>query len=410
MTAAGARRGGTGAGIAVTGIGLFTPAGADRATTWEAVRAGKSTAVLGDAGGVPFVACRAPEPRVPKGAVARRPDRAALFALSAAGEALADAGLTEAVRDGVRTGVVVGTGAGGVETYERELAVLRTGGPRDLSPFAVPGALPNGVAGQLAVEFGLRGPSLAVATACAAGASALGVALDLLAAGRCDVVLAGGAEAGLTPFYVAGFDRLRALSHRFHDPAGASRPFDAARDGFVMGEGAGFLVLERAADAAARGAGVRALISGYGAASDAHHVVAPRPDGAGLRAAVREALAEAGREPADVDLVNAHATGTPLGDRVEASVLAALFPHRPPVTSTKGVTGHLLGAAGAVEAALTVLSVAHGTVPPTANLAEVGEDITLDVPTTVRAARIRTAVSTSVGFGGHNAALVVTAP
>ncbi len=414
MTAPGVRPAGrdtgAGAGIAVTGIGLFTPAGADTATTWEAVCAGKPAAVLDEAGGVPFVACRAPEPPVPRGAVSRRPDRAALFALCAAGEALADAGLTEAARDGARTGVVVGTGAGGAETYERELAVLRADGPRDLSPFAVPGALPNGVAGQLAVAFGLRGPSLAVATACAAGASALGVAVDLLAAGRCDVVLAGGAEASLTPFYVAGFDRLRALSHRFDDPAGASRPFDAARDGFVMGEGAGFLVLERAADAAARGARVRALVAGYGAASDAHHVVAPRPDGAGLRAAVREALAEAGRAPADVDLVNAHATGTPLGDRVEAAALAALFPHRPPVTSTKGVTGHLLGAAGAVEAALTVLSVAHGTVPPTANLAEADEHITLDLPTTERAARIRTAVSTSVGFGGHNTALVVTAP
>ncbi|MEU5217343.1 beta-ketoacyl-[acyl-carrier-protein] synthase family protein [Streptomyces sp. NPDC020807] len=399
-----------GAGIAVTGVGLFTPAGPDRATTWEAVRTGKPTAVLADADGVPFVACRAPEPPVPRGAKARRPDRSALLALCAAGEALADAGLTDRARDGVRTGVVVGTGTGGATTYERELAVLRADGPRDLSSFAVPAALPNGVAGQLAVEFGLRGPSLAVATACAAGASAIGIALGLLATGRCDVVLAGGAESSLTPFYVAGFDRLRALSHRFHDPAGASRPFDAGRDGFVMGEGAGFLVLERAADAAARGAAVRALIAGYGETSDAHHVVAPRPDGEGLRTAVRLALAEAAREPGDVDLVNAHGTGTPLGDRVEAAVLSSLLPHRPPVTSTKGVTGHLLGAAGAVEAALTVLSLGEGTVPPTANFAEPGEGIDLDVPTTARAARLRTAVSTSVGFGGHNAALVVTTP
>ncbi|MEU4273958.1 beta-ketoacyl-[acyl-carrier-protein] synthase family protein [Streptomyces tanashiensis] len=403
---------GRGPGAAVTGVGLFTPAGADAATTWETVRAGKPTAALEERHGLRYLACRAPElPGDPGRAVtARRPDRSALLGLVAAREALADAGLDPAGWDGARVGVVVGVGAGGVLTFEAQHEVLRTDGPGDMSPFAVPGALPNGIAGQLAVEFGIRGPSAAVTTACAAGATAIGVALDLLALGRCDVVLAGGAEASLSPFYIAGFDRLRALSHRFDDPAGGLRPFDRDREGFVMAEGAGFLVLERPADAAARGAGARALITGYGATSDAHHVVAPRPDGSGLAAAVRGALAEAGAAPGEVDLVNAHGTGTPRGDAVEAAALAALFPHWPPVTSTKGVTGHLLGAAGAVEAALTVLSLAEDTVPPTANFAEPGEGIDLDVPTTARGARLRLAVSTSVGFGGHNAALVITAP
>ncbi|MFH9721982.1 beta-ketoacyl-[acyl-carrier-protein] synthase family protein [Streptomyces sp. NPDC017254] len=402
----------TSGGAAVTGIGLFTPAGADRATTWETVRVGKPTAGLEERDGLTYLACRAP--RLPddlgRAAAARRPDRTAALALCAAREALADAGLDPGTWDGVRVGVVAGIGAGGVLTYEAQREALRTGGPPDMSPFAVPGALPNAVAAQLAVEFGIRGPSMAVTTACAAGATAIGVALDLLALGRCELVLVGGAEASLSPFYIAGFDRLRALSRRFHDPAGGLRPFDVDRSGFVMAEGAGFLVLERPADAAARGARTRALISGYGATSDAHHLVAPRPDGSGLTAAVRGALAEAGAAPGDVDLVNAHGTGTPRGDAVEAAVLAALLPHRPPVTSTKGVTGHLLGAAGAVEAALTVLSVAESTVPPTANFSEPGEGIELDVPTAARTSRVRVAVSTSVGFGGHNAALVITAP
>ncbi|MFF3836563.1 beta-ketoacyl-[acyl-carrier-protein] synthase family protein [Streptomyces sp. NPDC001930] len=403
---------GPGRGAAVTGVGLFTPAGADRATTWETVRVGKPTSVREERDGLTYLACRAPEPPggLGRAAVARRPDRSAALALCAAREALADAGLDPGGWDGARVGVVVGIGAGGVLTYEAQREVLRTDGPGDMSSFAVPGALPNAVAAQLAVEFGVRGPSLAVTTACAAGASAIGVALDLLALGRCDLVLVGGSEASLSPFYIAGFDRLRALSRRFHDPAGGLRPFDVDRSGFVMAEGAGFLVLERPADAAARRARPRALISGYGATSDAHHVVAPRPDGSGLTAAVRGALAEAGASPGDVDLVNAHGTGTPRGDAVEAAVLAELLPHRPPVTSTKGVTGHLLGAAGAVEAVLTVLSVEEGTVPPTANFAEPGEGIDLDVPTTARTARLRLAVSTSVGFGGHNAALVITAP
>lgn len=412
MPGPGAAKPRVGSGAAVTGVGLFTPAGADAATTWEAVRAGKSTAVLEERDGLRHLVCRAPElPAGPgRSVAARRPDRSALLALVAAREALADAGLDPAGPDGARVGVVVGIGAAGVLTFEAQREVLRTDGPGDMSAFAVPGALPNGVAGQLAVEFGIRGPSSAVTTACAAGATAIGTALDLLALGRCDVVLAGGTEASLTPFYLAGFDRLRALSRRFHDPAGGLRPFDRDREGFVMGEGAGFLVLERPADAAARGAGVRGLVTGYGATSDAHHVVAPRPDGSGLTAAVRGALAEAGAAPGDVDLVNAHGTGTPLGDAVEAAALAALLPHRPPVTSTKGVTGHLLGAAGAVEAALTVLSLAQGTVPPTANFAEPGEGIDLDVPTTARDSRLRLALSTSVGFGGHNAALVFAAP
>ncbi|MBD0708037.1 MULTISPECIES: beta-ketoacyl-[acyl-carrier-protein] synthase family protein [unclassified Streptomyces] len=402
--------------VAVTGIGLFTPAGGDRETTWETVRAGKQTAGVEEWEGLRYLTCRAPAfPGSPAGpAASRRPDRSAGLALCAAREALADAGFAHGspggpwgvAADPARVGVVAGIGVGPVLTYEEQRGLLGRGGPWGMSPYAVPGALPNAVAAQLSVEFGARGPSMTVTTACAAGATAIGTALDLLTLGRCDVVLAGGTDAPLSPYYLAGFDRLGALSRRFHDPGGGLRPFDVDRSGFVMGEGAGFLVLERPADAAARGARVRALVRGYGATSDAHHLVAPRPDGEGLSEAVLNALSEAGATPSDVTLVNAHGTGTPLGDAAEAKVLASLLPHHPPVTSTKGVTGHLLGAAGAVEAALTVLSVEESTIPPTANHTEPGEGITLNIPTATGPTRPGLAVSTSVGFGGHNAALV----
>ncbi|CCB78298.1 3-oxoacyl-[acyl-carrier-protein] synthase 2 (fragment) [Streptantibioticus cattleyicolor NRRL 8057 = DSM 46488] len=303
--------------------------------------------------------------------------------------------------------MVIGSGAGGAGTLEEQHHALLAEGPAGMSPFAVPSALGNSVSAQVSIALRATGPSSTINTACAAGATALGTAMDLLRLGRCDIAVAGGADAALTPYYVTGFDRLGALSRRFHDPGGAPRPFDAERDGFVMGEGAGVLVLERAAHARARGARIRARLAGYGASCDAHHVVKPRPDGAGLAAAVRAALADAGARPADVAHVNAHGTGTVLGDRAEAAVLARLLPHRPPVSATKGVTGHLLGAAGAVEAALTVLTVEHGRVPPTANLTERSAGVDLDLPVRCRAADVPFALSTSVGFGGQNTVLAV---
>lgn len=274
-----------------------------------------------------------------------------------------------------------------------------------MSAFSVPSSLASSLAAQLSIRFNATGPSFTVNTACASGATAIATALDLLALDRCDIAIAGGAEAPLTPFYVAGFDRLHALSHRFDDPAGASRPFDKDRDGFVMAEGAGMVVLERHRDARTRGARVRARVVGCGATSDAYHVVKPHPGGEGLAAAIRSALATASAAPEDVSHVNAHGSGTPLGDRVEAAVLASLLPHRPPITSNKGVIGHLLGAAGAVEAALTVLLIEDRLVPPTANLATPSPDIDLDLATTCRPAPLDLALSISIGFGGHNTVL-----
>ncbi|MFJ6897366.1 beta-ketoacyl-[acyl-carrier-protein] synthase family protein [Streptomyces hokutonensis] len=399
-------------GVCVTGLGLVTPAGDGWAPSWERVCKGLPTAVLErEQETVPaHLACRVGgfDPARLGRARARRPDRCAQLALLAAREALADAGLDPARWEGARVAVIVGSSSGGAQTLETGHRALLAAGPQDMSPYAVPASLSNTVSAQLTIEFGAGGASCTVNTACASGASAIGMALDLLALDRCDIALAGGAEAAITPFYVAGFDRIGALSHHFDDPAGALRAFDRQRDGFVIGEGAGMLVLERTADARARGARARARVSGFGAASDAHHVVKPHPDGTGLAAAVREALARADVSARDVAHINAHGTGTPAGDRAEARVLDALFPHRPPVTSTKPVTGHLLGAAGAVEAAFTVLAVEQGLIPPTANLTDHDPAIDLDIPTECRAGGLPLALSLSMGFGGQNAVLAVT--
>ncbi|AUG80718.1 3-oxoacyl-ACP synthase [Kitasatospora sp. MMS16-BH015] len=394
--------------VCVTGLGLYTPAGDGAAATWGQVCKGLPTAELvGSEGGSPRLACRAPafDPARLGRARARKPDRATAFALLAAQEALADAGLDPAEWDGARVGVVLGSGLAGVATYEGEHRSLLAGGTRSLSALAFPSTLGNSLSAQLAIELGVTGPSFTVNTACAAGATAIGLALDLLRLDRCDLVVTGGADAALTPYYYAGFDRVGALSRRYHDPAGALRPFDAERDGFVIGEGAGVLVLERTADARARGARPRARLLGYGLSSDAHHVVKPDPLGVGLRACLEGALADAGVAPGEVAHVNAHGTGTPLGDRAEAEVLARLLPHRPVVSATKAVTGHLLGAAGAVEAALTVLAIEAALAPPTANLTT--PDTGLDLLTTAQPLAIPVALSTSAGFGGQNAALVL---
>ncbi|MDH6575407.1 beta-ketoacyl-[acyl-carrier-protein] synthase family protein [Kitasatospora sp. MAP5-34] len=397
--------------VCVTGVGLMTPAGDGWAASWERVCKGVPTADL-----VPqsqsyptHLACRVPgfEPSRLGRARARRPDRCTELALLAAFDALADSSLESSSWDGARVAVVLGSGLAGGLTHEAEHRVLLADGAQNLSPMSVPSSIANSLTAQLSIELGATGVSFTVNTACASGATAVGAAVDLLRLGRCDIAVAGGADAPITPYYVAGFDRLHAMSHRFDDPSGGLRPFDVDRDGFVIGEGAGVLILERVSDARARGARVRARILGHGSSSDAHHVVKPRPDGAGLDAALRAALADSGAAPADVAHVNAHGTGTPLGDRVEAAVLAGLFPHRPSVTSTKAVTGHLLGAAGAVEAVFSVLAVEGGLAPPTANLVTLAPDIELDVPTECRPGPIPLAVSLSAGFGGQNTVLAV---
>ncbi|MER7787031.1 beta-ketoacyl-[acyl-carrier-protein] synthase family protein [Streptomyces sp. NPDC097640] len=398
--------------IAVTGLGLVTPGGIGTGPSWQSALDGRSAAAVDPelAGNPVRISCRVPgfDPdRLLGGRRAHRLDRFVQFAVVAAREAIADAGLDPATWDGGRVGVVLGCADGGPATREAQHRVLLEESPAWVSPLLLPMQLSNMVAGQTAIEFGATGPNLVVATACASGASAIGTARDLLALDRCDIVITGGSEAMITPLNMAGFAKMGALSKREDDPATASRPFDADRDGFVAGEGAGVLVLERVADARARGARVRARVMGYGATADAHHMSSPHPDGVGIEAALRAALADAGAGPGDVQHVNAHGTGTPLNDLAEGRMLHRALTADPLVTSTKGVTGHLLGAAGAVEAAFTVLAVERQLVPPTAGLFTLDPRLDIKIPTTPTATRIDLAVSDSFGFGGQNAVLAI---
>ncbi|MGX1544223.1 beta-ketoacyl-[acyl-carrier-protein] synthase family protein [Streptomyces adustus] len=402
------------ADIAVTGLGLVTPGGIGTAASWRTVCAGRPAAAPDPAlpPGPTGITCRVPGfdgEALLGGRRAHRLDRFTQFALVAAAEAVADAGLDPKHWDGARVAVVLGCADGGPETVEAQHQVLLREGPTRVSPLLLPMQLPNMLAGQTAIELGATGPNLVVATACASGATAIGTARDLLLLDRCDIALAGGSEAMITPLVMAGFAQMGALSRHADDPARASRPFDADRDGFVAAEGSGVLVLERAGDARARGARARARLVGHGATADAHHMTSPHPTGAGAEAALRAALADAGATPEDVRHVNAHGTSTRLNDLVEAQVLSRVLPHAPLVTSTKGVTGHLLGAAGAVEAAFTVLSVEHALVPPTAGLTTLDPKIHIEAATAAVPLDIPLAVSNSFGFGGQNAVLAFAA-
>jgi beta-ketoacyl-acyl-carrier-protein synthase II len=399
--------------VAVTGLGLVTAAGQGVEATWRGVCDGRSAATRNPAlSGLPVdISCTVPD-FVASKLVGRRSalshDRFSQLAIVAAREAMADAGLDPRAWDGARVGVVIGCGLGGVATWERQHQVMLDKGATSVSPLLIPMLVPNMVAGNLAIEFGATGPNFVTATACASGATAIGAAMELLRGGACDVVITGGAEAGVSPLIVTAFAQMGALSRRLADPPAASRPFDADRDGFVIGEGSGILVLEREADARARGARPHALLIGYGASADAHHETAPDPTGAGVLRALHAALAQAGLAPDEIDHVNAHGTSTPVGDLAEARALRRLPGLRASVTAAKGVVGHTLGAAGAIETALTVLSVETATAPPTANVERQDPEIDLDV--VVKGARsqpMKVALSNSFGFGGQNAVLVV---
>ncbi|MEV6553846.1 beta-ketoacyl-[acyl-carrier-protein] synthase family protein [Streptomyces sp. NPDC051597] len=400
--------------VVVTGLGLVTPAGVGVAESWAGICSGLPTAMVEPllAPSPVRLACRVTgfDPERALGAErAHRTARFGQFALAAVAEALGDAGLDPAQWDGSRVGMVLGNSVGGLDACVLAQETMRARGARAVSPLLLPHYLSNMAAGQTTIAHRITGPCLVVSTACASGTTAIGTALDMLRARRCDIVVAGGTEAPLTPVVATGFAQLGALS-RAEDAKGASRPFDSRRDGFVLAEGAGVLILEREEHALARGARVRAHVAGRGETADAHHPVAPHPDGTGLERAVRDALADADLSASDVDHVNAHATGTPRGDAAEAAVLARVFPHRPPVTSIKGVTGHSLGAAGAIEAVCAVLSIAHRTIPGTANLRDPDPATDLHlVPSTLRRT-VKAVLTHSVGFGGQNAALVVTAP
>jgi 3-oxoacyl-[acyl-carrier-protein] synthase II len=397
--------------VVVTGLGMTTPLGADLASTWGALLAGESYTGLLDeewACDLP-VRIGARLRREPAEALdrveARRMDRCQQMAMVAARQAWADAGRPEVAPE--RFAVVFGTGLGGGRTMMEQYEVVVHKGPRRMSPFAVTMLMPNGSAAAVSMDLGARGGAHAPTSACASGAEAIAVGLSLLRAGRADVVLAGGTEACIGRLSIAAFARMGALSSRHDDPRAASRPFDRARDGFVMGEGAGALVLERAEFARARGARPYARLAGAGMSSDAHDMTAPSPDGQ-VRA-ISEALRSGGLGPRDIAHVNAHAPGTPVGDGVEAAaVRTALGPH-PLVTATKSMTGHLIGGAGAIEAAFTVLAVRDDVIPATRNLDDQDPAVDLEVVTgEPRHTTVAAAVSNSFGFGGHNVVLAFT--
>ncbi|MER7758687.1 beta-ketoacyl-[acyl-carrier-protein] synthase family protein [Streptomyces sp. NPDC097619] len=404
--------------LAVTGTGIVSPGGNGTDATWEFLCRGRSAARLDPAlDGTPLpLSCRVPAFEAKDSGLAQpwRYDRSTQLLAAAAHEALGRAGLRPEDWDPDRVAVVVGSAAGGIETLEAAHRRLLDGGPAALSPHTLTGYLPNlSAAGHLALALGVTGAALHTSTACASGATAVITAALLIASGACDIALAGGTDAMVTPLCSAAFAKMGALSRRTDDPAAASRPFDKDRDGFVLAEGAGLLVLERPAHAAARGARPLAVLSSYAATSDAHHPVVPDPGGRGLRTAVGRALAAAGAAPADVDHINAHGTSTPLNDRTEAAAIRSVFgPDGPSVTSVKGALGHTMGAAGAIEAALTVTSIARSQAPPTANLiapdpAAAALDLVAGAP---RSQRIGLALSHSLGFGGHNTVLAFAGP
>jgi 3-oxoacyl-[acyl-carrier-protein] synthase II len=415
--------------VAVTGIGVKTPAGLTVDELWDTLVAARPAAApitLYDASNhsVPF-ACEVrgfdAVPYVGPKEV-RRTDRAALLAVAAAADALGDAvavGMAPATSelrpapspddlgaDPVRCAVVAGSGIGGIRTLEDQVIGYAERGPSRVGPFLVPMMMPNAAAALVAIRHGFTGPNLAIATACATGAHAIGEGARLLRDGMADVVVCGGTEASVSPVAMAAFARMGALS-RNPDPASASRPFDDDRDGFVMGEGAAFVVLEPFDRAVSRGARIHGEVLGYGLTCDAHHITAPIDDGSGAVAAIEMALADAGIAAGAIGHVNAHGTSTPQNDAAEAAAIAKVFgAGAVPVTSTKGVTGHLIGAAGAVEAVAALLASARGLVPPTANHRHT--DLPVDVVAgEPRAIEVAPAVSTSFAFGGHNAALVL---
>jgi 3-oxoacyl-[acyl-carrier-protein] synthase II len=340
---------------------------------------------------------------------ARRQDRVTQLGFSAAADALEDAGDLGAT-DPHRCAVIAASGIGGLHTLEENCKAYFDKGPSRVSPFFVPMMMPNATAGVISMRFGFTGPALCIATACAAGTNAIGEGARLIRDGSSDVVVAGGTEFPITPITLAAFARMTALSTRNDDPEHASRPFDVDRDGFVIGEGAGFFVLETLERATSRGARIYGEVAGYGRNADAYHITAPSPGGAGAAACMQQALDDSGVAPAEIGHVNAHGTSTDLNDLAESQAILKVFGDAaPPVTSNKGVLGHMIGGAGAAEAVAAMLSIRDGIVPPTANFEQPGEDLTLDIVAGApREIGSQPVISNSFGFGGHNASLVLT--
>jgi len=403
--------------VVVTGIGLVTPVGSDRKSTWDGLLAGRS--------GIDYISLFDSEGYTSRIAaevngfdaadllgrkVAKRLDRFSQFAAVASLEALEDAGIDMAIEDPDRVGVLIGSGVGGIITITEQYNVLLEKGPKRVSPFLVPMMLGDMASGQVSMMIGAKGPNFSTVSACATGADSIGEALEMIRRGRADVVIAGGTEAAICEISVAGFNSCMALSTRNDDPQGASRPFDSERDGFVLGEGAGVLILESIEHAEKRGANVLAELAGYGASSDSHHVTQPHPEGEGAARAMKWALDDAKLQPEDVIYINAHGTSTPMNDKFETIAMKRMFGdhvYNLAISSTKSMTGHLLGAAGGIEAAFSVLAVNEGAIPPTINLENPDPDCDLNyTPNKAVKQEVEVAMSNVFGFGGHNASLV----
>ncbi|MBQ8686904.1 MAG: beta-ketoacyl-ACP synthase II [Alphaproteobacteria bacterium] len=409
--------------VVITGMGIVSPVGIGVEYAWKNVLAGKSgvrkidsfevSDLASQIAGIPEVGTEAGQynpDAVVDAREQRKLDKYALYGIVAADEAIKDAGLDKYDGDKNRIGVAIGSGIGGFNTIYENCIELHEGGPRRVSPFFIPKGIINMAAGNISIKYGLKGPNISVVTACATGAHSIGEAARMIKYGDADIMVCGGTEGAVSRISLAGFSAMRALSTRNDDAARASRPWDKNRDGFIMAEGAGVLVLEEYEHAVARGAKIYAEVAGYGMSGDAYHITAPSPNGEGGKRAMMAALDDAGLKPADVDYINAHGTSTGLGDVGELAAVQELFEGVPvSMSSTKSVTGHLLGAAGAVEAIFCVCAIRDGVVPPTINL-EDPEDAVGDfdlVPNVAKERQVDVAISNSFGFGGTNASIVL---
>ncbi len=404
--------------VVITGLGAISPLGNDVDSLWQGLIAGRS--------GVDYITHYDTSEHKTKFAAlvkafdgaalfgareVRRIDRFAQFALAAAMQAVQDARLEISDGNRDRIGCVIGSGIGGISTLFEQVQVYNQRGPSRVSPFLVPMMIPDSAGGMVAIHLGVRGPNMAVVTACATGTNAIGEAAEIIRRGQADVMLAGGSEAGIIPIAMAALNSMTALSTRNDNPQGASRPFDLHRDGFVMGEGAGILVLESLEHAQARRAPILAEVLGYGSTNDAYHISAPAENGAGAASCMRMALDDAGLSVSDIDYINAHGTSTPLNDKSETAAIKTVFgetAYRIPVSSTKSMIGHLLGASGAIEALICVKVLQEELLPPTINYETPDPECDLDyVPNQARRASVRRVMSNSFGFGGHNAAIIL---
>jgi 3-oxoacyl-[acyl-carrier-protein] synthase II len=403
--------------VVVTGLGIVSPVGIGISAAWDSITNGRSgigqitrfdasafnTHIAGEVKGFDPA-------QYMSGKEARRYDTFIHYGIAAAKEALADAGIAANPANPERYGLSIGSGIGGLPLIQETAYALRDGGPRKISPFFIPGSIINMISGLISIEYGFQGPNLAVVTACSTANHSIGESMRKIEYGDADVMVVGGSEAAVCELGIGGFNAARAISTRNDDPEAASRPWDVDRDGFVLGEGSGVLVIEELEHAKARGARIYCELVGYGVSGDAYHVTAPREDGDGARRCMLNALRNASLNPSDIEYVNAHGTSTPLGDIAEATAVKAAFGEHAKkvmVSSTKSMTGHLLGAAAGVEAVFTILALHHGVIPPTINLHKQDPAVDLDlVPNTARQVKVNTVMSNSFGFGGTNSTLV----